>query len=76
MHAHHAIYPTRKEIPMVEGSIRRHHYGILNYAKRVPSLVVKIAVTGQDLPFELFLVGVPELGSLGVQWARTMVSYQ
>jgi hypothetical protein len=61
---------------MIEGGIRRRQYGILNYAKREPLLVVEIAVAGQDLPFELFLVGVPELGSLGVQWARTMVSCQ
>lgn len=61
---------------MIEGGFRRRQYGILDYAKRKPLLVVEIAVAGEDLAFELFLVGVPELGSLGVQWARTMVSCQ
>lgn len=34
-------------------------------------LVVEVAVAGQDVALELFLVGVPELGGLGVQRART-----
>lgn len=37
-------------------------------------LVVNITVTGQDMLLELFLVRVPELGSLGVEWARTILS--
>lgn len=32
-------------------------------------LVVDITVTGQDVALELFLIRVPELGGLGVQWA-------
>jgi hypothetical protein len=34
--------------------------------------VVEISVSGQDVTLELLLVGVPELGSLGVQRARTV----
>jgi hypothetical protein len=37
-------------------------------------LVVDIAVTGQDVLLELFLIRVPELGSLSVQWARAIIS--
>lgn len=33
-------------------------------------LVVEVAVSGQDVALELFLVGVPELSGLGVQRAR------
>jgi hypothetical protein len=39
-------------------------------------LVVEIAVTGQDVFLELFLIRVPELGSLGVEWARAIFSCQ
>jgi hypothetical protein len=35
-------------------------------------LVIQIKVSGQDLTLELFLVIVPQLGGLGVQWARTV----
>lgn len=35
-------------------------------------LVIQIEVSGQDLTLELFLVIVPQLGGLGVQWACTV----
>jgi hypothetical protein len=54
----------------------RRQYGILNHAKREHLLVVEIAVAGQDMLLELFLVRVPELGGLGVQRARTIGSGQ
>lgn len=34
--------------------------------------VVEVSVSGQNVTLELFLVGVPELGSLGIQRARTV----
>lgn len=37
-------------------------------------VVVKVTVPGQDVTFEVFLVRVPELGGLGIQWARAMPS--
>jgi hypothetical protein len=33
-------------------------------------LIIQILVTGKDVALEFLLVGVPELGGLGVQWAR------
>lgn len=33
---------------------------------------IKIAVSGQDMALEVFLVGVPEFGGLGVQRARAV----
>ncbi len=35
-------------------------------------LVIQITVSSQHLTLELFLVIVPQLGGLGVQWARTI----
>jgi len=34
--------------------------------------VVEVSVSGEDVTLELLLVGVPELGSLGVQRACTI----
>lgn len=36
-------------------------------------VVVEVAVASQDVALELFLVGVPELGGLGVKRARAVV---
>jgi hypothetical protein len=35
-------------------------------------VVVEVAVASQDVALELFLVGVPEIGGLGVERARTV----
>lgn len=35
-------------------------------------VVVEVAVTSEDVPFELFLVGVPELSGLSVERARAV----
>ena len=36
-------------------------------------LVIEISVSSHDMTLEFLLIRVPELSSLGVQWARTVV---
>lgn len=37
-----------------------------------PLLVIQVAVSGEDVTLEFFLVCIPELGRLSVQRARTV----